>query len=189
MGAITIERQQERRDFFFKASFYVWCFFVCSFVGWIYECIWKSILNEAFTNPGFLKGFYLPIYGFGGLILIFSLKSLLTKTMKVGRLNVRPIVVFLLIMLIVSVVEYIASVVLELIYDKRWWDYSNADKLHINGRVSLRNSSILASLGFVFVYIVFPFLKKMCRKIHPTVMKIVAVIIAVIMGIDFIISC
>ena len=109
--------------------------------------------------------------------------------MKVGRLNVRPIVVFLLIMLIVSVVEYIASVVLELIYDKRWWDYSNADKLHINGRVSLRNSSILASLGFVFVYIVFPFLKKMCRKIHPTVMKIVAVIIAVIMGIDFIISC
>jgi len=41
----------------------------------------------------------------------------------------------------------------------------------------------------VFVYIVFPFLKKMCRKIHPTVMKIVAAVIAIVMGIDFIISC
>ena len=177
------------KDKVLQLSFYVWCFFICSFVGWIYECIWKSIINEAFTNPGFLKGFYLPIYGFGGLILIFSLKSLLGKEMKLGRISIRPLVIFLLIMFIVSAVEYIASVVLELIYDKRWWDYSKADKLHINGRVSLRNSAILASLGFLFVYIVFPVMKKMCKKINPVIMKVVAGVIVIVMGIDFIISC
>ncbi len=178
-----------KKDKLLQISFFVWCFFVCSFVGWVYECIWKSILNDGFTNPGFLRGFYLPIYGFGGLILIFFLKKLLGKEMKIGKISVRPVVMFLLIMLIVSTVEYIASVVLELIYDKRWWDYSNADKLHINGRVSLRNSAILASLGFVFVYIVFPLMKKMCKKINPVVLKGVAGLILIVMGIDFIISC
>jgi len=167
-------------------SFYVLVFFVCSFVGWVYESVWKSIVANEFVNSGFLNGFYLPVYGFGGLLLIFALKKLVCKRIMLAKINLMPIVMFMLILVLLSALEYFTSVVMELIFHQRWWDYSN-DLININGRVSLRNSSILASLGFVFVYGVYPLMKFLCSKMRTKVMRGVATLVAVVFAIDFVV--
>ena len=65
-----------------KWYFYVCCFFVYCVIGWIYEVIWEFKVGNGFVNKGFLHGCYLPVYGFGGIILLFSLKKLMNKKDK-----------------------------------------------------------------------------------------------------------
>ena len=43
-------------------------FFFFSISEWIIEVAYRSAKNNHLVNPGFLKGPYLPIYGFGGLL-------------------------------------------------------------------------------------------------------------------------
>ena len=148
-----------------NCSFYTCCFFVYCVIGWIYEVIWEVAIGHGFVNRGFLHGFYLPIYGFGALILIFSLKNLMKKDIKIGKIKITPLIVFLAILFIVSAVEFSASYVMELIFHKRWWDYSY-DILNLNGRISLRNSSLLALGGMLFVYGIQPILEKIFGNIE-----------------------
>ena len=68
-----------------KWYFYVCCFFVYCIIGWIYEVIWEFAIGNGFVNRGFLHGCYLPIYGFGALILIFSLRKLMNKEIRVFK--------------------------------------------------------------------------------------------------------
>lgn len=166
-------------------SFYTCCFFVYCIIGWLYEVIWEFAIGHGFVNRGFLHGFYLPIYGFGALILIFSLKNLMKKDIRIGKLKITPIIVFFAILFIVSAVEFSASYVMELIFHKRWWDYSY-DILNLNGRISLRNSSLLALGGMLFVYVIQPILEKIFRKFKETTLKKLAILIISVMSIDLI---
>ena len=167
------------------ASFYVWCFLVCSFIGWVYECIWKTILVKSFVNPGFLHGYYLPIYGFGGLLLILCLKKYMDKTPSTSfrKYVIKPIVMFLLITVLVSALEYVVSYVMEIMFHQRWWDYKHL-AYNLNGRIALSNSLILGAMGFVFVYIVHPLMKFLCDKVSPKILNIVALLIVLMVGID-----
>ena len=63
-------------------GFFVCCFFVYCVIGWGYEVIWEVIIGNGFVNKGFLYGYYLPIYGFGTLILYFMLRNLQAKKIK-----------------------------------------------------------------------------------------------------------
>lgn len=168
-------------------SFWVCCFIVYCMIGWIYEVIWEFAVGNGFVNRGFLYGPYLPIYGFGVLILLFMLGSLLKKDIKIGKANLKPLIVFTAILIIVSIIEYVASLGMEIIFNKRWWDYSY-DKFNINGRISLRNSTLLAIGGFVLIYFVQPFLYRIIGKIDIKKRKISAILIISIMSIDFIIT-
>ena len=168
-------------------SFYVCCFLVYCIIGWIYEVIWEFAVGNGFVNRGFLYGPYLPIYGFGVLILLFLLKKLLSNTIKIGKINIKPIVIFLAILVIVSVIEYLSSYGMELLFHKRWWDYSY-DKFNLNGRISLRNSSLLATGGFILVCFVQPILDKILGKMNKKIIKISSILIISIMSIDFIIT-
>ena len=168
-----------------KWYFYVCCFWVACFIGWIYEVVWEFKVGHGFVNRGLLHGFYLPVYGFGAMILLFSLKKLVESRIKIGPVNISPILVFAAIFLIVSVVEFIASYILEIFFDMELWNYSY-DKLNIDGRVSVRNSSLLAICGMAYLYIVHPFLKWFLPKLQSTALKIIAATIIIVMLIDFI---
>lgn len=159
---------------------YVCYFFIFCIVGWIYEVCWEFYVGNGFVNRGYLHGFYLPVYGFGGILLLFSLKKLINK-----KHILMPFAVFLSVLLIVSVVEYITGYAMEKIYNKRWWDYSY-DKFNLHGRISLRNSSLLAIGGMFYLYILYPFLKRFFNHISDKVLKISAIAIVVIMTLDFI---
>lgn len=89
-------------------------FFIYSFLGWICEIIYCSILDKKFQNRGFLYGPYCPIYGFGAMII---LKVLIP-------FSAHPIFLFVMGMFVCSVLEYVTSYVMEKAFHLRWWDYS-----------------------------------------------------------------
>lgn len=74
---------------------------VYSFAGWIIESVYKSIIEKKLVNSGFLVGPFCPIYGFGALIMLISLNSLKEK----------PILLFIIAFLVLSVWEYIVRMV------------------------------------------------------------------------------
>ena len=98
-----------------------------------------------------------------------------------------PIFVFVMILVIASIIEYVASFGMEVLFQKRWWDYSY-DFININGRVSLRNSSLLALGALVLLYLVHPILEKVFTKVNPKIIKALGCIIVIVMSIDFVIT-
>ena len=179
---------KEKFDLKENFSFYVCCFLTYCFIGWCYEVIWEAAIGNGFVNRGFLYGPYLPIYGFGVLTLYFLLRNLMKKKiMLFGKINITPIIVFLAILLIASSIEYFASWLMELLFHKRWWDYSY-DKINLNGRISLRNSSILAAGAMVLLYVVHPILEKLYKKIKPEILKKIAIGIIIVLTTDFVIT-
>lgn len=51
----------------------VFLFFIYSFIGWLWETIYCSILDKHFVYRGFLFGPYCPVYGFAvTTVLVFT---------------------------------------------------------------------------------------------------------------------
>ena len=178
------EKTEEKKSI----GFWIWCFFVYCFLGWIYEVVWEFKVGNGFVNRGFLYGPYLPIYGFGILIMLFILQKPLKANLIIfNRINLKPLIVFVSVFVIGSIVEYITSFVMELLFNKRWWDYSY-DKFNINGRVSARNSLLLAIGGTLLICIIQPLLDKTIGRIAKKKVNVSGAIIASIMAIDLIIT-
>ncbi|MGI5895555.1 MAG: putative ABC transporter permease [Oscillospiraceae bacterium] len=132
--------------------FWFICFVVYSFLGWICETFFCSVAQRRFVNRGFLNGPFCPIYGFGALLVI----GLFSKYEN------DLLALFLLSMTVTSIVEYIASVLLEKLFHLTLWDYSGR-KWNINGRVCLRNSLLFGLLSVLMV-----------KGIHPQVVRLFA---------------
>ncbi|MGH4036818.1 MAG: putative ABC transporter permease [Sphaerochaeta sp.] len=128
-------------------------FFIYSVVGWIVEVSYCGVLNKHLTNRGFLKGPYLPIYGFGGMAIAYAIKPLLANTAAPSN----PLSVFIGAALICSFIEYLGSWILEKAFKVKLWDYKNY-KINLNGRVCLVNSVLFGLLGLFVVYILHPFI-------------------------------
>lgn len=62
---------------FFTDNYIIFC--VYALIGWLYEVSWYLIVKHTFINRGVLFGPFLPIYGFGILILLFFLRSFMSK--------------------------------------------------------------------------------------------------------------
>ena len=112
---------------------------------------------------------------------------MIKNKVKIGKVPVTPIAIFLSVLVIASVIEYAASFIMELLFHKRWWDYSK-DLINLNGRISLRNSSCLALGATCLIYIVYPLLKKFVPKIPIKVQKILSISLLIIFCVDFIIT-
>ena len=137
-------------------------FLLCAVLGWVWEEIYCLIKHGFWVERGFLIGPYLPIYGIGGL-LIYMLKS---------HMKCNPWLLFLTSIGVAGGVEYLGSFALELIYDKRWWDYSGRF-LNLNGRVHFFGLLFFGLAGCFAAYVILPpylrFLGKMNRKATDTV--------------------
>ena len=52
----------------------IFIFVTYSFIGWILESLYKSILQKRIVNSGFLIGPFCPIYGYGALIMYYAIR-------------------------------------------------------------------------------------------------------------------
>lgn len=122
-------------------------FFIFSFIGYLWEILLFLFKKGKFVNRGFLKGPWLPIYGYGMILILILLSKFIAK----------PFLLFLLIILLCGVVEYTTSFLLETLFNKKWWDYSECF-LNINGRVCFVGLMFFGIGGIFCVYYITPFL-------------------------------
>lgn len=125
---------------FFTLNQIVFLFFLYAFLGWILEFTYRSVTRTKLVNPGFLKGPYVPLYGFAGLLLhvvmIFTWDE--------------PVLLRLLIYFTtITVMEFITGEVLWRTFKKRWWDYSQ-ESFNLRGHICLKFSLIWSVLALVF---------------------------------------
>ena len=89
----------------FTNNYIIFC--VYALIGWIYEVSWYLIFQNKFVNRGGLFGPFLPIYGFGILILLLILKKFMSKKHLSSNKIYTSISLFTLITFIyVTIIEY-----------------------------------------------------------------------------------
>ncbi len=127
-------------------------FIIYSFAGYIVEtlfCIVKYGVWE--SRQSFLYGPFCAIYGLGAVVIILSL----------GKLNKSYHTLFFAGCIVGSILEYIISWLGELLFNVRWWDYSNLP-LNLNGRICILYSVFW---GILSIYVI--------HKLNPMVDKII----------------
>lgn len=170
MKKISKESQKKLEQYFLL-------FVIYSFMGWVFEVIIFMFMEHKIINRGLLMGPYCPIYGFGFLLI----DVLLRKYKK------KPILLFVMAMFISTVLEYATSLLVELVFNIRLWDYSQ-NFMNLNGRICLQTSLAFGILALIIVYKVNPMLIAKLDKIPDMALKYLAIVIAVIMLLDMCIS-
>lgn len=156
---------------------YFLLFISYSILGWIIEVLLMFIQHKKFINRGFFIGPYCPIYGLGAIFIILLLNKFINY----------PILLFLSAIVICSVLEYMASLILEKIYHARWWDYSDM-KFNLNGRICAITMIPFGILGIIMMYVLNPMVIKFYNSLSSKSLNLICIIIFIIFISDLIIS-
>ena len=148
-------------------------FVLYAMIGYICELAYCGILDGRLTNRGFLFGPYLPIYGFGALLVVVPLMYF----------DAHPIVVFVMAFLLTSALEYVTSFLLEKIFHTKLWDYSKKFA-NINGRVCLLNSTLFGLLGLAATYFLPPLIISVVSRIPVYVINPLKSVLLIVLTID-----
>ncbi len=135
---------------------------IYSVVGWIWETPYVSFNEKKYVNRGFLKGPYIPIYGYACITIILSMSIF----ESIGDSILLIIIQILFISLISAVWEYFTSLGLEVAFKTRWWDYSNR-KFNLNGRVALDYTILFGIGGYLLWRFINPLFNIIFNNITP----------------------
>lgn len=130
-------------------------FFLGSFMGWVLEFFFRRYFapERKWCNPGFLAGPCLPIYGFGTCVLF--LLSEAEQSIPIASLFFRRLILFLIMAVCMTLIEYIAGLIFVKGLKTRLWDYSE-EKFNIQGIICLRFSLMWAFLGAAYYVLIHP---------------------------------
>ena len=130
-------------------------FFVGSTLVVGMELVFRKYFSDAnpehkWINPGFCTGPYLPIYGFGlcALYLLASMEQ---------RFGLSKAVLFILMAVSMTVIEYIAGILCLKFSKLRLWDYSN-EWGNVQGIICPKFSLFWAILGALYYFLIHPFI-------------------------------
>lgn len=148
-------------------------FFSMSFVGWCWEVSLHLISDGVFVNRGVYHGPWLPIYGFGAVLMLIFLNKFRTN----------PMLEFVLGVILCGVVEYTSAWYLETTHGgTKWWDYTGYF-LNIHGRVCAEGLLVFGLGGLAITYLLAPQLDNRIRKIpNKIVIPIALSLLAIFIG-------
>ena len=142
-------------------------FFTFSLIGWIWEVSFHFYEDGVFVNRGIMHGPWLPIYGFGCLMILTLLY----------RLRKSPAKEFLAAIGLCGLVEYFTSYFMELAYGGvKWWDYSGYF-LNIDGRICAEGLLVFGIGGMLIVYLIAPLFDNFIRRIKPAALVCLCVVL------------
>ena len=142
------------------------------------------VYRWGFSNRGALFGPYCIIYGVGALILIFSLSGLKKQRITVGKLNITPLLVFLGIVVITTVVELIGSYIMEWTQGGWMWDYSEYF-CNFQGRIALNPSVRFGIGGMIILYLLQPLFERLTGRLSKKALCLTGGAIALLLLVDF----
>mgnify|MGYP001302385127 CR=1 FL=1 len=153
-------------------------FVIYSFLGWIYETIYCSLVERRYVDRGFLYGPLIPIYG---SCIVFAILLLYEK-------KINKIVLFAICAFIASAFEYVTSWWMEKLFNNRWWDYSQ-ELFNINGRVCLGAALVFGLFGVLILCYFHPLVEKLLNEyIPPRLTKALLKIIMPLFAVDVLLS-
>ena len=170
--------EKEKRDW----KIYFLCFLVFCFIGWVYEVlVFYFELGYGFVNRGFLFGPWLPVYGVGGMMIILSMRKLKVRKIKLGRVNLTPLLCFVSIILLCTAVELFTSYLMEFVTGSWLWDYTEYGP-NFQGRIALKSSIRFGLIGMAALYGVWPALDKILMLLNKKRPKVFLGISYLIIG-------
>ena len=155
-------------------------FFAYAIAGWCMEVCMKYCKYHRFINRGFLTGPWLPIYGFGALLITLGVDAISGVEHSVGT-------TFLISFLLCGTVEYVASWIMEKRFHARWWDYSRKP-MNLNGRVWIGNLILFGLAGVGVDNLANPLLLKLFNGISLRVRMVIAVTLLVLIAADYVVT-
>lgn len=159
-------------------------FMLYSIIGWIYEVFLEVVVYRwGFSNRGILFGPYCIVYGVGALILLFSLRKLQEKRICLGKISVTPVLVFLGIVIITTVVELAASYIMEFTQGGWLWDYRRF-AFNFEGRIALNPSIRFGIGGMIFLYGLQPLFEKLTARMGEKRVYAISIILFIVLIAD-----
>ena len=143
------------------------------------RCYYKRKKENGFINRGVLHGPWLPIYGVGGVVILF----LLFLPKKFKRIMDNPILTFFIVVLLCGIIEFSTSWYLEYSQGLRWWDYTG-NFLNLNGRICFEGLAFFGIGGCLCLYIVAPHMQSIISKMKPKFRIVLCVVLVLIFLID-----
>lgn len=160
-------------------------FIIYSILGYVIETLFGIVTKGVWeSRKSFLYGPFCAIYGVGAVIMVVLLHKYIKKYNTL----------FVAGFIIGSVVEYVVSLLGEMLLNVKWWDYSNMP-LNIDGRICVYFSIFW---GFLAIYLICSVNPKVDRLINWIkskftcdsyyILKILTSIIILIMFVDCIVT-
>lgn len=151
----------------------LWIFFVYSFIGWCGEAAMAAVHRRKFVNRGFVSGPICPVYGAGAAAVAVFLPELKDQLFFL----------FLGGMIVTTFVEYLTGRLLELIFHRKWWDYSD-QRFNLDGYVCLKNSAVWGLCSVLMICFFDPLLCRLLVLIPRLAGDILLWILGVLLVID-----
>jgi len=148
-----------------------------------------SITLIEYTQPKVYRVDYLIVH-YGIRLLIMNLIAIgtifiLTKVYpELKKINTNVVLVFLLIWIITTVIEYVSHFAIDKLFGNLLWDYSK-DFLNINARVNWDASRNFAIGGTLLLYTIQPLIDKLLKKTKSKTKLIITLVIGIPMLLDF----
>lgn len=133
-------------------------FFIGSVTGWGLEVFFRRFISHAnpehkWINPGFCTGPYLPLYGCG-LCLLYLIAGLESRNFF-DSVFWNKAVLFFIMALCMTGIEYLAGILTLKLSKVRLWDYSD-EWANVNGIICPKFSAIWAALGAIYYFLIHP---------------------------------
>lgn len=150
-----------------------WIFYIYSFVGWCAGVVANALRRKRFVNTGFLNLPLCPVYGIIGLAYSVFLPELQHH-------------LFFLILggsVIAFVIILITSMILEHVFERKWWDYSKS-RFQFQGYLNLLHMVLFGIAGAGCIWFLNPLILKLTGLIPERAEKITIVVLAVLLAVD-----
>ena len=184
MEKVEVATKQKKKFKIFGYS--IWrilaYFIIYSVLGYIIETLFGIITKGTWeSRQSFLYGPFCGIYGLGAVIMILSLQYFNQNN---NRLFIGGFIVG-------SIVEYVVSWIGEVIFNVKWWDYSNM-LLNLNGRICVFFSIFWGFLAIYLMSYLNPRIDKLINwiksKISVNKLKVITLLVTIFLFIDFVLT-
>lgn len=138
-------------------------FLVYSFLGWVAEVAYNSVVLGHVENRGFLNGPACPLYGTGALVVLCGV-SLLGGGLAPE--DVSSLVMFFGGAILLTLLELVVGVTLERMFHTKWWDYSEKP-FNFHGYICLQFSLLWGFAVLLAVKSLHPFVRNCTAGLIP----------------------
>ena len=172
------ERRRLVQSLNYMRHYSIWSLIVIflglSFFGWLWEVGMHLVAYGEFVNRGALHGPWLPIYGSGAVLILTVL----------NRLRKNPALEFAATIVLCGFLEYMTSLVMEIMSGgTKWWDYSGYF-LNLNGRICAEGLLVFGVGGLAIVYVLAPVIDNLLERVSERRLRAVCIVLLAVFAAD-----